>query len=111
MAIQNPNSCEQGYDPDHTANPYHTIITRYGYTYSHSTPVTHAYGPIIYHTYKQAGHCASVHLPDSSGWRWSTSTRTGSGWETVGRGQEALEKHLKNKAKRYKELRAKKENV
>jgi hypothetical protein len=49
--IVNPNSCGQGYSSEHSRNPYHTLLTSYGWQYSHSTPVTLLEGKKLYHTY------------------------------------------------------------
>lgn len=101
-AINRPNTSGQGYDDDYLNNPYHGIIRKYGYQYSHSTPVTHGAEKIIHHTYKQGEHNVSVW-----GNNWSTSTSTASGRQVSGghpntaRAGADLERHLLNKARRY----------
>ena len=101
-AIDRPNSSGQGYDDDYMHNPYHGVIRKYGYEYSHSTPVTHGAEKLIHHTYKQGDHNVSVW-----GNKWSTSTGGGSGRMFTGghpntdRAAGDLERHLRDKARRY----------
>jgi len=101
-AISRPNTSGQGYDDDYMHNPYHGVIRKYGYEYSHSTPVTHGNEKITHHTYKQGTHNVSVW-----GNNWSTSTGTASGRQFSGghpntaRAEGDLERHLRDKARRY----------
>lgn len=105
MAIQEPNTSGQGFDPDHTSNPSHGTITALGYTYSHSTPVIYAgQVRINHHTYKYGEHNVSVWLRAGT-WRWSTSVSCGSGRGQNGEGDITLRAHLQNKRRRYRELR------
>ena len=101
--IQDPNSSGQGFDPDHEANPYNTLLIENAFHYSHSTPVRRPSGEvIIHHTYKRpiVGRPAwderniSVwHVP-GHGWKW-TSSIGGSGRQVGGNARESLLKHLK----------------
>lgn len=108
-AIDRPNSSGQGYDDDYMHNPYHGVIRKYGYEYSHSTPVrgpglgdAASGGHMIHHTYTQGTHTVSVW-----GNKWSTSTGTASGKMFQGghpntaRAEGDLERHLRDKARRY----------
>lgn len=109
MAIQNPNSSGQGYDPTHAdEDEYFPVITAFGYEYSHSTPVTHMGGErVIHHTYKRAGHNVSTWWASRGpiGTQWETSTSTSSGRHTTGNNKAGLVKHLRGKSQRYRELR------
>jgi hypothetical protein len=50
--IINPNSCGQGYCPDHTCNPNHSVLTAAGWTYSHTTTIHQGDGSsYLTHTY------------------------------------------------------------
>jgi hypothetical protein len=96
--IHNPNSSGQGHDATHTANPYHEIITKHGYTYSHTTPVrSPATGQVMnHHTYTKGSHTVGVH-----GGTWGTSVSTASGRAMVGSGARTLDAHLSRKDRRY----------
>jgi hypothetical protein len=98
MAIENPNTCGQGYDADHLRHPLHATVVKYGYTYSHSTPI-HALDGTIYlhHTYKFGAH--NVGLSHSNLWDTSVSTRSSHKWS--GKGMAELDAHLKSKRRRY----------
>ena len=109
MAIRNPNSSGQGFDPFHRNNLAHNDIIAFNYVYSHSVPVVHFGNKLlIHHCYKQSEHNVSV-------WEvgfgiftqvnWTTSVSCASGRYTRGYDVIALRKHLKNKARRYSELR------
>lgn len=116
-AIEKPNSSGQGHDPDHVKNPYHDIITKHGYTYSHSTPVTHLGGEkVMHHTYKGGkfspnGHYDDHHNVSVHGNTWETSRGSATGRSYFGRDAESLDKHLKSKRSRYAELREGMENI
>jgi hypothetical protein len=116
--IYNPNTCGQGYHPAHSANPYYDMLMAFGYSYSHTTPVsvetpdrehTLRYVRVMHHTYKRAGHGVSVYTLPSIGWQpthWETSTPNSPGLrQSRGRDATALRKALQGKAKRYPELR------
>lgn len=91
----------QGIDDDHDKNPFHGLVTQYGYKYSHSTPIHRADGSTyIHHTYEKGEHKVGI---SPSG--WDTTTSTGSGRKQKGTSSAELEKHLKNKKKRYTELK------
>lgn len=120
--IENPNSCGQGYDADHTRGLF-SIIAPFGYRYSHSTPVYHEEPDsehtlrrvaVVYHTFKRGEHTVTwwERRAASYDFQWSTSVRPGSGRYVPGSGAGRLQAHLKSKARRYPELRiAKEENV
>lgn len=94
-AIESPNSSGQGHDPDHKSNPFHATIVKHGFTYSHSTPVTHGDKKVIHHTYKKGNRNVSVHYdPKSSAHKWSSS-KGGSGVHTTGFIHGKLDAHLK----------------
>lgn len=61
--IENPNSSGQGYSASHKDNPYHKLLTEFGFKYSHSTPVISRMvttGLYLHHTYKN-GYNNSCH--------------------------------------------------
>jgi hypothetical protein len=101
------NLCKQGYTFAHTLNPYHEIISRAGYGYSHSTPVHYGDAVTLHHTYKRDGHNVSVWACtyQAGVWRWETSTSTSSGRSMRGDTAYGLKVHLLSKAKRYAGLR------
>lgn len=100
MAIQNPNSCGQGYDPFYINHPLTALVLSYGYIYSHSTPVTAIDGTYyIHHTFKLAAH--NVGLDENRPNTWETSTSTASGHRWQGMGFEELRSHLASKNRRY----------
>lgn len=97
--IQDANSCGQGTDPGHARHLYHATITRWGYTYSHSTPVRLLDGSFdVRHTYKQGPHNVSTRERSRV---WDTSTSSASGRQWSGVGVAELGAHLKSKARRY----------
>jgi hypothetical protein len=104
MAIQNPNSSGQGFDPDHKDNPHYATLLKHGYVYSHSTPVRHQSGIVNHHTYKHPDlkdHVVGVYKPSKMNSHvWSTSKLGGSKYE--GQGDAALDKHLKGHIARAK---------
>jgi len=98
MAIQYPNSCGQGNDPEHVKHPLHATVVKYGYEYSHSTPVRALAGTVyIHHTYKHGEH--SVGILHSN--LWDSSVSTGSSQKHSGKGAPELDAHLKSKSRRY----------
>ena len=111
MAIQNPNSSGQGFDPFARNNLAHVDILSFGYEYSHSVPVMHGdMGRLIHHCYKRGEHNVSVWdrgMGIFSTVNWTTSTSCASGRHTRGYDVLSLRKHLKNKSRRYPGLRVK----
>jgi hypothetical protein len=105
--IENPSQGGyQGYCPTYWDTPYHNILKAAGYEYSHSTPTGRADGTFyIHHTYRKAGHYVGVSRDEFGRCRWETSTGKASGRSWTGTYTTALAMHLKNKARRYKELR------
>ena len=102
--IENPNSCGQGYCKDHENHPVHGVATKMGYTYSHSTPIGNRDNPMyIHHTWEKGEHKIGAGSHNFS--KWNTTTTTASGRKQHGEGMDSLEKHLKGKKKRFKELR------
>lgn len=101
--IQNPNSSGQGHHPGHANNPYHETITKAGWKYSHSTPVTVGGVKGVNHTYKHpsADHNVSARKGADGLWRWAAS-HGGSGSEIRGTGPTHLEAYLKRKASALK---------
>ena len=102
--IQNPDSSGLGYDPDHVKSPYHEILERFGYKYSHSYGQARYVGAQqIHHVYKRENHGVTV-----TGWVWESFTPPGRrrnyrpGFSEIS--PLGLEKHLLSKARRYKDL-------
>jgi hypothetical protein len=100
-AIDRPDAATgQGYDDSYMHNPYHGVIRKYGYQYSHSTPG--GPGQRTRHTYKQGSHYIGV-----AGNQWSTSDTSGAaapvygGHPNTARAGADLERHLLDKADKY----------
>jgi len=95
------NSGQQGRHPDHADNPHHDTLTRHGYKYSHSTPITRQDGTkYTHHTYKKGNHNVGIDRASGS-WKWNAS-RTGSGRTYRGRDDKQLDKYLKGHGARNK---------
>ena len=95
------NSGQQGHHPDHADNPHHDTLTRHGYKYSHSTPITRQDGTkYTHHTYKKGNHNVGIDRASGS-WKWNAS-RTGSGRTYHGRDDKQLDKYLKGHGARNK---------
>lgn len=104
--ILSPNTSGQGYCDAHRFSGYHPLAMQYGYLYSHSTPITHMNGVTrILHTYRAGDHTLS--FGDHPSTRWHTSTAPASGRQHSGDTYEELARHLANKARRHRSLRAK----
>lgn len=105
--IQNPNSSGQGTDPNHTKHHLNRVVTKYGYQYSHTTPVKSLSGSTYLHdTYKRGTHNVSLMRDQSRPLdRWETSVSTASGTKQTGMGMQKLDAHLQSKSRRYPELR------
>lgn len=51
--IENPNSSGQGHHPEYANHPFHDVLTKHQYRYSHSTPIRSRDGDYnVHHTYK-----------------------------------------------------------
>ena len=102
--IVNPNekSGGQGQSPSHNTNPYHDVITKHGYKYSHSTPIGRPNGEYyLSHSYAHPDHKdqhASVDLKDGNS-SWSVS-KGGSGSHYTGKHKADLDKFLKGRLNR-----------
>jgi len=95
------NSGQQGRHPDHADNPHHDTLTRHGYKYSHSTPITRQDGTkYTHHTYKKGNHNVGIDRASGS-WKWNAG-RTGSGMTYHGRDDKQLDKYLKGHGARNK---------
>lgn len=93
--IINPNSSGQGTDDSHVTHPLHTTLVSFGFTYSHSTPITRAdRTKYVCHTYKRGERVIGVNDTGSLGWQGKT--RCGSGRCSAGKGILSLTKYLKN---------------
>lgn len=111
MKILNPNTSGQGYCEEHKNHFLHNMVINNNYKYSHSVYVglVTPYGNerVIYHCYKLNNHCVSFpdhenFIPKISNYNWQTQVSTASNYKTHGFGAAQLNKHLKNKARRYK---------
>jgi hypothetical protein len=92
--IQNPNSSGQGHDPSHASNPHHETITKHGFAYSHSTPITSMSGEkYIHHTYAKGERKVGV---DADTGAWESKKSSASGRSTRGMTTRDLDKHLSN---------------
>jgi hypothetical protein len=99
--IQFPNSSGQGYDQDHEKHCCHQVALKHGYSYSHTTPINQRDGEILHHHSwsDPAGHKIGSY-ENSDQWSSKVSSSSGHVWQ--GRTAKELDKHLANKAKRYK---------
>jgi hypothetical protein len=99
-AIQNPNSSGQGFDETHQLHALHATAVQHGFKYSHSTPIRQHDGIIAtHHTWAHGEHKIEAYHGSE---HWNSKVSSASGHETIGHGAQALAKHLKGKAKRYK---------
>jgi hypothetical protein len=101
-AIHFPDVFNQGHDEDHRNSPLHKTLQKYNFQYSHSTPVTQHDGSILNnHVWQHSGggHQIGAYHNDT---KWSSKVSSVSGHVATGAGTRALDKHLSNKAKRYK---------
>jgi hypothetical protein len=97
-----PNSSGQGHDEFHKAHPLHKTLEKFGYRYSHSTPVTQRDNSVLHHhtwVHASGHHHVGAYEGDT---KFSTKTSSSSGHVFSGIGVHALERHLASKAKRYK---------
>ena len=99
--IRNPNSSGQGFSPLYLENPYYSILQRYGFVYSHTTPVKIGGGTVLHHTYVHETRPAiervlSVHQrPLDGAFIWESTPSTASRRKTSGAGPSSLEQHLR----------------
>ena len=103
--IDKPNSSGQGVHPDHADHPFHTILEKHGYEYSHSTPVTHGKDKRVHHAYKKGSlprdYLVGVYPNDQGKWVFEAH-KGGSGSRYMGNNPDQLDKYLKGLAKRTK---------
>lgn len=119
MSIINPNSSGQGYDKDHDLSRLASIARKFGYEYSHSTPIVQ--NPCDFsqwkgnlegkdfsgktqnlHTWKYPGTDHSVSYYSSLDVdNWTTQCSSSSSVQIKGNGTLMLERHLKSKQRRY----------
>jgi hypothetical protein len=120
MAIINPNSSGQGYDKDHDLSRLASIARKFGYEYSHSTPIVQnpcSFSQMKYifggkdlsgkihnlHTWKYPGtdhsvsYYSTLNVDD-----WTTQCNCSSSVQFKGNGALMLERHLKSKHRRYR---------
>jgi hypothetical protein len=101
-AIQSPNSSGQGFDKDHDLHPLHKAASKFGYSYSHTTPVHQRDGSVLHHhTWHKREHKIGAYAHDT---KWTSKVSSASGHSFQGVGTVALDRHLKNKEKRYGKL-------
>ena len=95
------NLFHQSDHEDPRNHPLHNTLKQFAYSYSHTTPVNQPDGSVHnHHTWQNsAGHQIGAY---SGKTEWSSKTAASSGHVWTGIGTKALEKHLANKAKRYK---------
>ena len=105
--IENPNSSGQGHDPDHANHPFHDVLTKHGYKYSHSTPVTLLGGQkVTHHTYSNAKETHKVSLmpcKSGDGMEWNAG-KPGSGHRYGGKFPEDLDSYLKRRKHKNESL-------
>jgi len=99
-AIQFPNLFHQDHE-DPRSHPLHQTLVDHGYSYSHTTPVSQRDGSTHNHHQwvHRSGHLIGAYAGDTK-WSAKVSSPSGHTWEGIG--TKALEKHLTNKAKRYR---------
>lgn len=92
----------QGHDADYDKNPYNEILLKYGYRYTHSTPVRYRDGSVaVHHAYNNGkDHFVGVYKRHG-GWHWEAH-RGGSGHRYSSVGAAPLEKYLKTLQRGYK---------
>lgn len=102
LVIENPNSCKQGFCPNHHENPHHETIIKYGFSYSHTTPIGSSNGLFALHTYcfPRTDWCVSVNC--RPGWAVHASKK-GSSRQTTFFGSK-VERYVKRKARELKAL-------
>lgn len=83
ITIENPVH-NQGYSPQHSTNPFHDIITSFGWSYSHTTRINRRDGTHYYlHTYKCPYFYGcrdwNISVSETPGYR-VVASRGGKGW-------------------------------
>ena len=102
-SIQNPNSSGQGWDASHAEHALHATCVKHGWHYSHSTPIHQRNGDVlIHHTYARKEHKVGFYHKDTD---WQSKVSSASGHSTHGSGAAELDKHLKGKVSRHKDLK------
>ena len=101
--IDNPNSSGQGHSDSHKDNPYHKLLTEFGFKYSHSTPITKMDGSkYIHHTYKNKYNVGVFQQKEDGSWLWDASPSSASGYQMHGNSEKRLRNYLSNLKKRKK---------
>jgi len=103
FGIQNPDSSNMGFHPEHAKNPFHNILTGAGLDYSHSVVVGHGREDYrLHHAYRLNRDFAIGVYPSKSGaWLWEVSSSSrGRG---AGKTPQDLAKYLKNALKKFGE--------
>lgn len=93
--IENPNSCGQGYCPNHPDNPHHAVLVGFDWHYSHTTLING--GSYAIHTYRRIDSEWCVGVSCTPGYR-ADSSRLGSGVMTSFFGYQ-LHNYLKRKTR------------
>ena len=105
LKIESPNSSGQGKSHLHSEHRFHDVLTKQGYTYSHTTPVIAQNDIVVaYHTYtheKEFMPKVSVTVHPEKGDAWSAKTKPGPDTK-MGARQQELEDYLKGATKRAK---------
>lgn len=103
--IEKPNSCGQGYDPTHCDHPYHGVITKYGWVYSHTTPIRGLDGRRYYHhTYKYPTTEWYIGVSCRNDGRYIIAASTPSRGRHTVLGDTRLEGYLKRKSAQLRRL-------
>lgn len=100
LVINEPNSSKQGRCPNHQENPHHEVITKYGYVYSHTTPVIRLGQTYAYHTYRFPRTDWYVSVNCRPGWAVHAS-KAASGHHHTFFGSD-VEKYVKRKSRELK---------
>lgn len=96
--IENPNSSGQGFHPEHSNHPFHDILTRHQYRYSHSTPIRDRDGGYnVHHTYKHLDMKDNVVGIHKGAWE---AGKLGQGRRTHGRSPADLDRFLRGHVRR-----------
>lgn len=97
-----PIVSNMGHDPDHTWHPLHSTALKHGYRYDHTTPVHDPVNNTVvhHHTWSDAQrHTVAAFAGDT---KWTTKTPNAAKPTQSGIGRVSLDKHLSQKAKRYR---------
>lgn len=94
-------SGRQGHDADYDKSPFHKTLEKFGYRYTHTTPIHMKDGSIrAQHAYNNGkDHFVGVYKTRSGEWKWDAHTG-GSGHSYGGSSAAYLEKYLKGRSMR-----------